>query len=138
MRIDISLIRQILLSIESEDFNDQFNNKNFGNFEFENKDYYSSVKEFEIEDIIAYHLHYLQNASLIENISIKMINSGDFIVGFSPRVNLTVYGHDFLDSIRKDEIFKKIKQSLSKIGGSATLDIVKGLGISIISAKLGI
>ncbi len=47
-------------------------------------------------------------------------------------------GHDYLDAIRDQKIWKKTKQKISDIGGSAAIDTVKAIALKIASDALGL
>ena len=51
---------------------------------------------------------------------------------------LTSDGYDYLDSIREASIWKKTSDKLIQVGGSAALDVVKSLAISVVKDRLGI
>lgn len=50
---------------------------------------------------------------------------------------LTNSGHDFLDTIRNDEVWKQTLEKISKVGGSAALSIIKTIATEIVKANLG-
>ena len=51
---------------------------------------------------------------------------------------LTNDGHDFLDSIRDDSIFAKVKEKLGIIGGAASLAAIKALADTLVKEVLGL
>ena len=133
MKIDFKLIRQILLSFEDENLEDKLVNDSF---ELSEKKYYSNSKTFDKEDIIAYHISYLQDSGLVIDINAAANSSGKFQLLLGARPRLSATGHDFLNSIRNDTIFNKIIDRISESGVSATMDIVKDLGVSIAKQML--
>jgi len=90
MNIDNQLKKQILLSIQSESFNEKISNPK--NFSFSSKSYYSNDKAFSDSYIIDYHLDYLINSGFVSGIISSIDNYGCFFFGGS-RANLTPYGH---------------------------------------------
>lgn len=51
-------------------------------------------------------------------------------------VSATNSGHDYLDAIRDNDIWSKTKQAVVETGGSATLDMIKSLGIGFLKTKI--
>lgn len=51
--------------------------------------------------------------------------------------NLTYLGHNYLDNIRDDGVWKKVKSSIAKVG-SASLPIAAGLAEAEIKRRLGL
>ena len=50
---------------------------------------------------------------------------------------LTWDGHEFLDSVRDPTVWAKVTKRLKKVGGFATVDVIKTLGIAVIKDQLG-
>ena len=74
------------------------------------------------EEIKRYHLLLLSDAGFLTKPA-----SGTF--------RLTAQGHDFLDAIRSEDIWKKTKDGAAKIGGM-TLDILKAVAIELFKQKV--
>lgn len=53
-------------------------------------------------------------------------------------LRITAFGHDYLDSIRNDSIYKETKEKIGPLISSATLDIIKTVATSLIMSKIGI
>lgn len=52
---------------------------------------------------------------------------------------LTWQGHDFLDAIRSDSVWSKTKSTIAATVGSASLEVVKAVAVSIaMKAALGV
>jgi hypothetical protein len=51
---------------------------------------------------------------------------------------VTNSGHDFLDSVRDDKVWSKTKRQLTKVGGSAALDVVKATAVNIVTEIIAI
>ena len=49
---------------------------------------------------------------------------------------LTSAGHDFLDAVRDDSIWKKTKETIKSSGGNATIEIVKSLALGFLKEKI--
>ena len=47
-------------------------------------------------------------------------------------------GYDYLDAVRDPGIWAKTEQQLKKVGGSATLEVVKAVAVKIMSQTLGV
>lgn len=86
-------------------------------------------------DEIAYHVNLLKESGLIK-VSI-MEFSGDAGIHFDLEC-LTWMGHDFLDAIRNETIWKKIKTVIAEKGGSMTFDVIKALAITLAKTTMGI
>jgi hypothetical protein len=80
-------------------------------------------------DEIEYHLQLIRKHGLIESPGSQPLAGG---MTFR---SLTWEGHDFLDSIRDDEVWRKTKKS-AEAAGSWTMDIIVGLGKASAKAKL--
>ena len=83
---------------------------------------------------ISYHITLLLDANYIDAKRLPIQN--EFI--FYNVHRLTNEGHDFLDSIRDDKIYKKILKRLSVVSGAFTLEIVKELGFTLLRSFLGL
>lgn len=51
-------------------------------------------------------------------------------------VRMTNTGHDYLDAIRNEGIWKQTKAAIAETGGSATLEILKTLATGFLRKKL--
>lgn len=49
---------------------------------------------------------------------------------------VTWQGHDYLDAIRDDSIWKKTKKAVIETGGNATLEITKALALGFLKQKI--
>lgn len=117
MRIDHSLLRQILLCVESEDLKGFFINKIYEDigslFKYEPSLFYSNYNPSN-EEIALNHLEFLVNeARFVKGINIK--KQGDWYdfkyeVSLTVDYGLTFDGMNFLNSIRVD--FNKITDYL--------------------------
>lgn len=87
-----------------------------------------NLSNYSIEDI-TYTCEKLDEAGYLE---IKRYITGDAIV-----LKMTYNGHQFLDTIRDDSIWKETKSKISKIAG-VSLPIIQQVAAQLISLKLGI
>ena len=70
-----------------------------------------------------YHLQLLCDAGLMAQVG---------QAGF----RMTNQGHDYLDAIRDDGIWRKTKNIVAETGGNATLEIVKSLAVGFLKKKI--
>jgi hypothetical protein len=118
MKRDMELLRQVLLTIEADpDFN---GDKALFPFEALEGSGHSRQE-------IIYHLRLAEDGGLI---IAEFHQGGDVAVR-----NLTSEGHDFLDSVRDPEIWRRTKACAVKAGGF-TVDILKELAKSLIKAAI--
>lgn len=119
MRRDMDLIRNLMLRFEELhqtigtlllDFDDE-------NLRF---DGYEPIT-------IAEHVRLLAEGRLIDA---KVTGQGDVLLN-----SITWLGHDFLDSVRDDEIWRKTKEGISSAGGF-TVDLAKALAKGLIKKQL--
>ena len=83
----------------------------------------------------AYHVQLLIDAGLVEGI-VRPNQKGEFTGAVVSR--LTWAGHDFLQSIRDDTLWKKAKQQVLKPGASWTFDILKEWAKHELKQRLGL
>lgn len=115
MKRDMELIRKILFKIE-----DTVDNVAKYNLEIEG---YSM-------DQVAYHCSILYEGGYIYAYEAQY--GGNVIYSFGVG-RLTWEGHDFLDKIREDTIWKKTKETISYKGLPFAFDIVKSISAEIIT-----
>ena len=116
MERDMELVRKILLKIEEE-----YVAQEIFNLEIEGYDLKT----------VAYHCEIMCEAGLIARYKPFHIMSvvANFQVG-----RLTWEGHDFLDKIRSDTVWNKVKSTIKKRGLPMILDTIKTIATTIISA----
>lgn len=109
MKIDIDLCRKILIYIEKQ---------------------YTEIENLEIDgysmEEVAFHCKILKEANLILNYS--EIYAEDHIDHFCVS-GLTLKGNEFLNKIRQDNIWNKIKNKMKQEGLTLVLDIIKIIDI---------
>ena len=119
MKRDLSLIREILLAVEAGGISTHI----FISRPKPPLDQWTSGE-------IAYHVQLMKQAGLLpENTSIPIGMSRADVFG------LTWEGHDYLDTIRDPEVWKKTKATAEKAGGW-TFGLVKEIGLAIIKGEL--
>lgn len=84
-------------------------------------------------EVVSYHLCLLRDAGLVEARCLKPSNVPMHCMG----VRLTWAGHEFLDSIRNDTAWKKIKALVTSKGLDLTFDAVKVAAATVIKGMLG-
>ena len=146
MRRDLDFLRDLLLKIEEhlpeedglriEDLMTleypveppiDADDETYDNYEIEKAVYESEYKKY------AYYVQLLLDAKFIVALDLSVTDCPAYIIQ-----RLTSAGCDYIDSIRDARVWNKVKEKLSSIGGSATLEIVKSIAISCIKSVLGI
>lgn len=94
----------------------------------------AACEKFTIEER-AYHVQLLIDADLVEGI-VRRGAKGEF-TGASV-FRLTWAGHDFLQSMRDDTLWKKAKEEVLKPGASWTFDILKEWAKHELKQRLGL
>lgn len=94
------------------------------------------LKDFPDDDEyeITYHVQVLTDAGLIDAsiCGTTSLEPNDFILR-----RLTWNGHEFLESIKNDSIWNKIKDTFRKKGISMTFESIKTISLGLISKYLG-
>ena len=113
-RRNLETIRDLLLKAEAAPID-------------ENDDFNTGIVDLmdQISAEEGYHLKLMLDAGLIDG---RDVSIGLF--------RLTSSGHDYLDAVRDIGIWSKTKQAVAETGGSATLDIIKSLGIGFLKTKI--
>ena len=115
------IIRAILLRLEST--NTPNTNVNANSFD--------GLPEHEV----AYNMRLLSEAGYIEaNIVDSHSGNGNIDVALAHRITNT--GHDLLDTIRNESVWKKVKEKFTSNGLDMTFDLVMGVGKKIVEAML--
>ena len=131
MERNLDVIRNLLLQIEAS---------GWGFIETD-----EICKKIDIEREVAdYHLKLLYQAGFIEAAIVrgkeglahskKIQRDEDYIVFVKPW-SLTWEGHEYLDTMRDPEIWKKTKESVKEVG-SFSLDTLKSVAKGLIKTKL--
>ncbi|MEI2466785.1 DUF2513 domain-containing protein [Niallia taxi] len=120
MKRDMELIRELMFLIESQD---------------------ESHKELTLpsninREIAVYHLNLMEQAGFTKNKIVYGDNSPMWIYS-----SLTWNGHDFLDSIKNDSIWNKVKDGIKTKGlelGQLSFGVIKDLAKIELKKRLGI
>lgn len=107
----MDLIRKILLEIEKSD--DIINPKEI------------NIEGFTRQEI-SYHIELLHDAGFIEGID---LNSKDGYLWFAKK--LTWEGHEFLDAIKNENVWNKIKQKSSNELSTFPLKVISSVAIEL-------
>lgn len=115
MKLDYDLIREMLLFIEGETNGvDDLQLQDF-------QEKFSDRKPY----ILSYHMKYLADAGLVEEIDERVI------------IDITPYGRDYLNSVRDDSRWAKVKKKLQPVG-TVALDVVQSVGKAFLLKDLGL
>lgn len=114
MKRDMDLIRDLLFLLEdrSEDCVLEV-------------DSFSGYSKAEVQ----YHLNLMYEAGFISAEPARSSTS-DRIILVLP-FGLTWQGHEFLDAIRDDSIYEKVKSKIKAIGGKAGFEVIKTLAVQL-------
>ncbi|MED2935205.1 DUF2513 domain-containing protein [Bacillus wiedmannii] len=80
-------------------------------------------------NVVVYHLRLLEQAGFTENKIQYASNSPLWIYS-----SLTWDGHEFLDAIRNDTVWNKVKKTVAEKGGSIPFEVMKALAIKTATA----
>ncbi len=80
---------------------------------------------------VAYHFKLLHQAGLIEGMDNSSIGQFDFYV-----TGLTWQGHEFLDNIRNDTLWQKVKATVQSKSLDLSFDVIKTVATNLISFAL--
>ena len=93
--------------------------------------------EFEIEgydsERVSYHIKLLRDAGLLEATDTTTYSGYEWFP-----TALTWHGHEFLDAVRNDTIWKKTTAVIKAQGGSMPFEIVKAVAIQLLRVAVGV
>ncbi|MBO6538240.1 MAG: DUF2513 domain-containing protein [Rhizobiaceae bacterium] len=116
MKRDMDLIRELLLAIErSDDGSGASINVRV-----------SGYSEAQVVD----HLFQLHERGFIDGVDVSHMNGRAFLP-----IRVTSYGHDFLDSVRDPEIWRKTKDG-AKAAGGFTVELLAELAKGFIKTQI--
>ena len=121
MRRDMDLIRALLLKIESMEIKPGYTTR-----ALQASDPDLQVGSY-TEDQIGYHLEYL--------IDSKLVDGSCSVDRLFHIYKLTQDGHNFVDSVRDPEIWRKTKDGAQKAGGF-TLELLSDLAKGLIKTQI--
>lgn len=118
MKRDMDLVRTILLALAESD---------------EELWSTSLVSDKYSREIIGYHFLILDEADLIVA-SVQAADNDPYYVAVASR--LTWEGNDFLDAVRDESIWKKVRSTIGKITGGASFEVFKTVASSLALAAI--
>lgn len=118
MKRDWDIIRELLLKAEELEPDKTISSKDYDTSRIH---------------IINYHTKLLYESGMIDAIDCCTNDGDSYFIN-----SLTWEGHDFLDSIRNDDIWNKTKSKVIEKGGTMTFDIVKAVAINFIKSSLNL
>jgi len=122
MKLDMELFRSILIKIEQLDPGSGIDIPS------------SDFSELGCDELLVYgHLKLLEEGGFIEGVEM----SHSLGRAYNAR-RITWQGHEFLNTIRDENIWKKTLASLKKVSGSTSLDVIKAVAISFAQQQLGL
>jgi hypothetical protein len=123
MRRENELIRTLMLHLETTDR--VVNSKH-------SVDGYTS-------DQVSYHLAQIVDSGLAVGAVQYSVGNPDPTIPIAVMVKrLTPSGHDFIESIRNDTVWKKVKSKSAEVGGDISIGLLKELGTLFTRQLLGL
>lgn len=84
-------------------------------------------------EVVAYHVDIMTQAGLVESV-IKRDWGGAYVVAeVGP---LTWAGCDFIDAVRSEEVWSRVKLAIGKTVGTVAFDTAKALAVRVASERL--
>lgn len=117
MKLDMDIIRDILIEVEETTPREEIDH-----FQLEGYD----------PEVTDYHVKKLKEAGFLR---------ADFVFGAPPRaivLELTYEGHQFLDSIRSNNVWQRLKKKAATEGGSIPFEVLKPLAIKYFKDAVGL
>ena len=118
MKRDMDLVRLILLEIEDK---------------YRSTAIYDLAIDGYYTEMVAYHCKILYEAGLISNYKAQYADNEIYVFGVG---SLTWDGNDFLEKIRDDSQWKKVKETITKKGLPLVVDTIKSVANALISATV--
>lgn len=113
MKRDMDLVRTILLALADSD--EPLWSTNLATDEYS-------------RDVIGYHFLILDEAGLIMA-NVKAAGDDPYYIAVASR--LTWEGNDFLDAVRDESIWKRVRSTIGKITGGASFEVFKTVASSL-------
>lgn len=120
MKRDMELVRKLLLAVEAHDSPDK-------TFDIEN-----TFPDYPLE-VVMYHVKILDEAGLVDATDA----SDSRKIYYMPN-GLTWNGHEFLDAIRNDTVWNKVKQVIQEKGGAIPFALMQALALSFAKSHFGL
>ena len=118
MKRDMDLVRLILLEIEDK---------------YRSTAIYDLAIDGYDTEMVAYHCKILYEAGLISDYKARYADNEIYVFGVG---SLTWDGNDFLEKIRDDSQWKKVKETITKKGLPLVVDTIKSVANALISATV--
>ena len=118
MKRDMDLVRLILLEIEDK---------------YRSTAIYDLAIDGYDTEMVAYHCKILYEAGLISDYKAQYADNEIYGLGVG---SLTWDGNDFLEKIRDDSQWKKVKETITKKGLPLVIDTIKSVANALISATV--
>jgi hypothetical protein len=115
MRRDLNLIRRILLCLESNP---------------------GEVSGLSDDDTIRYHMRLMVEAGFLSGNIIE--HSDGYAIFLNEHRMITNQGHDLIDVIRADTLWRKICDRVSILAGGVTLEVLKEVAVQEARGMLGL
>lgn len=114
MKRDMDLVRTILLALADSD--EPLRSADLVTDEYS-------------RDVIGYHFLILDEAGLIMA-NVKAADNDPYYIAVASR--LTWEGNDFLDAVRDESIWKRVRSTIGKITGGASFEVFKTVASSLV------
>ncbi len=127
MKLDRDLVRELLLFLESKEDTAARDHDQI------------EIAGYTSTDI-GYTLTKMHEAGFIVAETLRSRSTPERVIKVIP-FELTYQGHEFLDSIRDPEVWRRTKEAGAKVGGAGIevmWEIAKGIGKQMIKERLGI
>lgn len=121
LKRDMELIRELLLFFDERDSSAGIKSPPINGYD---------------DLMIQYHLVLMHDAELLRCEPSTSSSSGRVIYVLA--FELTWKGHDFLDSIRNDTIWKKVKDTFHDKGVGMAFSVVQGLAVKFAQSQVGL
>lgn len=108
MKRNWEFIREILLKVEELPMNQELR-----------------ASSFEERETAQYHMYLVYEAGLAKGIEVSHLGNKECFL-----TSLTWEGHELLDTIRNETVWKKTKEEIVSKGASVSLDMLKALAIN--------
>ena len=113
MKRDMSLVRIILLALSESDEPIKSDDPAFGEYP---------------KALVGYHFQLLDEAGLIVA-SVQAADNDPYYFAIASR--LTWEGNDFLDSVRNESIWEKVRSTIGQATGTASFEVFKNVASSM-------
>jgi len=119
MKRDFDLIRELLLHFEMKNSSGVEQRPEIDGYD---------------DEVIGYHLRLMHDASFIRAELIKSTTS-DRVVQVWP-FELTWQGHEFLDTVRDEEVWRKILDVVAQKGGSMAFAVIQKIAAQLATGQM--